>query len=797
VIEENLKPNITQTTVPYEWNSNPKAWVAESDQWEKVDYIKYVVESRNVLYSAGEYLVLANSLAYKNVSVVTGVQETISDSGVGTILKKEFRYSIDSTTFSEFQELTSENLRALGSFKCVWFQFRYILLSGGPVTITKVEILYTPITEDPFNGYVAPNIQDESRIYAFPVTYKSNFLWEPYKMNRAVRLYKDLNLMVNGLFGHETSYYRALPQGRSKDVFLMEYSLYEHDEGRCVKVVVPNNQFPDNKLNMGPFGVDFELPFEVQVDKDYFQKIFGEGSGPQKRDILYFPRTNRIYEIASSYLFRDFMNEPLYFKISLIKWLPKSNAEQSESLNALEDYTVSAGKLFGEEIHQEEIKITNPEQFNVAYRRDDPVRYSVYAEQEIGNENVLNYYTQIAEHYYKMESALMLKTIKANVNIEFLTKNVKYFARYEPSSTQSDVQYYYSMKKFTYLGQDDDNLAIFSYEGGKSQAESLFTPSQIFFVGSTFNLYEKEYDGTLGVDPVASCDTNPAEYHKQKIVQYKAIGTFTCDEDKSFSAWFRLKDNPSGKVKAENFDFDIYTNEITVNLVKPFTFFPGDTASLTRISGTAFSIFGEISTVISQTSIKVKVDKEIYDYVKANYSAWTSFTDIQVQRNFPRVFLSSLKDGKGLKIELYENRFFKVSMNTGYNYFILPSSSSPVESGKWHAIFINFSNMFKQMTVNVWKMQWDPATKIPATTDLKLIYNKTVPLVLEDRSSTAQYFLEPSYMDLTNIRLFNKVAETDKQVMILNQNVVKDAQLAIIIDNALPQSKLPYIGYNR
>ena len=52
-------------------------------------------------------------------------------------------------------------------------------------------------------------------------------------------------------------------------------------------------------------------------------------------------------------------------------------------------------------------------------------------------------------------------------------------------------------------------------------------------------------------------------------------------------------------------------------------------------------------------------------------------------------------------------------------------------------------------------------------------------------------------MDLTNVRLFNKVAETDKQPIILNQNIVKDAQLALIIDNALPQSKMPYIGYTR
>ena len=76
---------------------------------------------------------------------------------------------------------------------------------------------------------------------------------------------------------------------------------------------------------MGPFGVDFEMPFEIQIDKNYFQEIFGDGAGPQKRDVIWFPNTDRIYEVSSSYLFRDFMNEPLYFKVTLIKWLPKAN----------------------------------------------------------------------------------------------------------------------------------------------------------------------------------------------------------------------------------------------------------------------------------------------------------------------------------------------------------------------------------------------------------------------------------------------------------------------------------------
>lgn len=786
-----------EQNVPYEWNESDNDWESMDDSWESSKYIKYVPETKNTLYISGEYTVLANSIPYKNVLEITGISESIIDSGVGTICKKEFCYSIDSLTFSEYQELTTPNLSALGSFNCVWFKIRYVLLSGGPITISRADVIYTKKPVDSFSNYSAPSIQDESKVYAFPVSYKSNFLWEPYKMNRGVRLYKDLNLMVNNLFGHDAKYYRAMPQGRSKDVFLLENSLFNHDDGKCVKVIIPNNVLPDSKLNMGPFGVDYDMPFEIQMDKDYFQKIFGSSAGPQKRDVLYFPLTDRIYEVSSSYMFRDFMYEPLYFKITLMKWSPKSNAKQSETLDSLEEYTNSVAGLFGELIEQEEIKITNPEQFNVAYKNNDPVRLHVYADQTFGNVQVLNYYTVIANSYYKMDATVQLKKIRADVDTQYLVNDAVYYARFSPSSTQTDVQWYYSMKKLTYLGNDDDGVAVFAYDPGVSQVESLFSIPSIFNSGSSFYLYEDEYDGTLGSDPVASCDISSATFYKTKIVKYKNTNTFTENDDRSFSAWFKLKTNTTQKVNILSFTIDVYTRLISLTLSQPYGCMISDLIELSRTTTSEFLIFGEVSEITSPTEIKIKVDQEILSYVQNNFSSWSGYTDLQAQKSFSKVFLNSIYKSKGLKIEIYGVRHVKITMNESYSYFSLPGTSLSLENDKWYGLFINFSNTFKQLTVNIWKMQWDSATNLPATTDLKLVYNKMIALAREDRSSDSYYFIEPSFMDLTNLRLFSRTVETDKQVLMLNQNIVKDAQWGIIIDNALPQSNMPHIGYIR
>ena len=59
------------------------------------------------------------------------------------------------------------------------------------------------------------------------------------------------------------------------------------------------------------------------------------------------------------------------------------------------------------------------------------------------------------------------------------------------------------------------------------------------------------------------------------------------------------------------------------------------------------------------------------------------------------------------------------------------------------------------------------------------------------------YKVKSSPLLVTNFRMFTHMIEEGKQSTILNQNIVDDAQLAIIIDNAKPILKLPKVARNR
>lgn len=778
------------------------------------------------LLAVGEYVVLSSKTAYKNVLKFTGYQESIGIRGGGTILRRDVRYSFDNDTFSEFVDLTNDNLAAIDVVgKSVWFQFRYILLSGGPVDIDSVTLTFESAPVDPYKGYVAPDITNQDKIYAFPVTYRSNFTWQPYRLNRAVRLYKDLNLVVNNLFGHDVWYYRYSPQQRSKDVVLMEYSLGEHDDKVCAKVVVPNNQFPDNKLDMGPFGQDFDMPFEVQMDKDYFQSIFGDGAGPQKRDVLFFPRTSRIYEINSSMLFRDFMNEPLYFKVTLIKWLPKASAKQSSGLDELESYTVSVDKLFGEEIKEQQKKFVDPQQTNISTTKEDPVRSYLNLDQAIVQQNLANYYTIVAEYYYDMSSLLTDDQIGLVVDnsISFV-KNATYYARVSEASTQPDEQYYFSYRKMQYIGDDGAGRKIMKITPGKSSLQGNDQIGEI--LGGTdpdkFKLYNTEYDSSMPSTPILNLSNNYAK-HVTKPVKYIESGSFPSNEDRSISAWFKLKANTHTKIdvlkliNAADFaqapGFTLLGNVFYV--LKLARHVPhllnGDQLVITRKSGGNFCMTG---TVINgdSTDIYLTVPIEETTYIESVFPTYSSYTDLICQKSDPLILISSMKNtpmsiggdlpgvisnSVGFELALLENRHFLVKSNSENHVFSIPNTSSGLVYDNWYAIFVNVSNTFKQLTLNVWERQWNPSTNLPATTDLKLFYSKTIPSPSIDRSSDLSWYLQSSRLSLTNLRIYNRVAETDKQSLMLNQNLVRDSQWSLVIDNSIPQSRLPLIGNTR
>jgi hypothetical protein len=176
--------------------------------------------------------------------------------------------------------------------------------------------------------------------------------------------YVRLNQSINVMIGTEVRWFRAVPQQRSRDVIFQEYTLSNvEDVPLCIKVMLPDGNFPDSKYNYDLMGLEYEVPLEVQMDKTYWEAIAGKGTAPQKKDIIYFPIPNKLYQVESSFLARGFMEQETTWKINLKKYMPEASRREAESLKqTIDDYTVSAEELFGDDMNRDINKITNDRQ---------------------------------------------------------------------------------------------------------------------------------------------------------------------------------------------------------------------------------------------------------------------------------------------------------------------------------------------------------------------------------------------------------------------------------------------------
>jgi len=386
---------------------------------------KLTFTSDNTLSTVGSYRIVSYADPFKYVKSIDTLSDTISGESAGHFVQRSFRWSKDGDNWSlwidyNLADQTPVTGLSFDEADFLYVEVKYQVIDDSSpimdigteispeITIDVFDMTATRKTPDPYKGFTGPPRGLCSNEYLIkPIVFQNtNATFNPYAVNQAINLYQDLSNMVNNMFGLDVVYYRVVPQRRSRDIVLKEWTVFNVDQEKCLKVVVPNNQFPDSKPTFTPFGIDFEQPFEVHIDKGYWEGYFGKGSMPQQRDVIFFPIQNRIYEIQSSYAFRDFMNKALYFKVALVKYQPKADTILSEEIqNTLDNMTLTTDEIFGDEMKAQVERHTKPQQYVTVTHDSDPTREIVLRTMPIQKFNLYNNWTLVAETYYDMVAA--------------------------------------------------------------------------------------------------------------------------------------------------------------------------------------------------------------------------------------------------------------------------------------------------------------------------------------------------------------------------------------------------------
>ncbi len=713
-----------------------------------------------IFSSIGNYRIISYNSAFKDVTRFRGwIIETSGEVDNSSYLLKEFRWSINNSNWSLWMPLTQENVDAiqLDPANNFYVEFKFTAQSDEDASpyFTEGTNLNTWIVLENFDLDLQykeidyrdlvskPAVLCSKELYTKSVIFNQNCadkLFKPYDVNRGINVYQDLSRTVNELFGHEVNYYSIQPNGRGKDVVLKEYSLFDVVAEKCVKVMVPGNNFPDNKPIYDTFGIQFEQPLEIHIDRKYFESIFGKGAAPRKRDIIFFPLTNRIYQIESTYLHRDFNLYPVFFKCQLMKYEVKQNTQFINQVaeKELHDYTVNTKDLFGEETQDEIEKVTKKQQYFVSSQRrnEDPTRSYIDHYLPIIEFDLNNNYTIVFNSYYDLERYL--------------------------------------------------------------------------------------YD-----DPQSTSKTE----EQREAVRYKSLPIMGENDELSFTCWFKVRNyidktklvnRPSAKLQISSYTQGNGT--ITYSSATPHKLTMAD-GYVSVFADSARSGGFKIISIPDQYSFKVSDNGSP---ITGSIATW------KFQKAQARNLIYGRKDGQGISIQMIWSGSNVSTTSTEYlqtgSFRILINDLeilSPFGAGTnstigqfiptlddWYGFVFNFSNIFKQYSVNVWQMLYDPENPDAQTSDLGIVHFKEglisqkymyeIPSDIEQsnqvetwKTDNNSYKVLGSPLYLTNLRIFQNMIEKEKQSAILNQNVVGDSQLAIIIDNAKPVLKLPKIAKNR
>jgi hypothetical protein len=723
----------------------------------------------------GSYRVLSWDKPFERVTTFKGwIIDASHSNNSGPILDGndisiDFRYSIDGKTWSLWTNVgtalnglsnnTSELFPiALNPNNKFYPEFRFtsvLVNNDGTIIIHPdepidpsvviadfaIDLDYADPLESPISK-PAPLCSNE--MSNRPVIFNDcKFTFNPYAVNRALNLYQDLSLIVNKVFGLDANYYSVQPQGRGKDVILKEYTLFNVVSEKCVKIMVPQNQFPDNKINFDPFGLQFEEPLEIQIDKRYFESVFGKGSQPRRRDIIFFPLINRIYQINSTYLFRDFMQSPVYFKIELRKYNPKSNTyfQDPTYKEELEGIGQTTTEAFGEEIKAEELKIAKPQQYATTINQlsQDPIRSYVYKDLPIIEYDLNNNWTIVLNQYYDLQDAFIDSS-------EFSS---------EPSRYRNAVRY----KILPELSTDQE-LSLTSWFSMRNLYDNTKLTKRGYPI---LNLTVDSFD-----DETITFSSYPSRHE--------------------LSQWQDYSDNPEGYVA-----------------IKGDAFHSGGYQVLSVLDSYLFKVKNR-SVVFSEGTIDWKMQKaQSRNLIDGLYK-----NDQDVYEGFRVDIIHS-----GVPDDLSETFLGEGSISIRLNDTIIDSRLEFIpEYGNWYGLVVNVSNKYKQISSNIWELTYDPVDPNQQSSKLRNIQSdarmfnspiifsapsdieqsKESPFYLTDNNS---YKIFTSPMFLSNVRLFKNMIDIDNQSTVLNQNIVRDEQLAHIIDNAKPLLNIPKFARNR
>ncbi len=687
------------------------------------------------------------------ITSIVDILENIESTSPGVIdlsnLKRYFRYSTNNIDWSLWYQFTPVSIDPNGLNSItdieldpdleIYIQIKYEYDDGSfeelasPLIINEIKI--RGLKNDPgLPSVITPPIfcTDEK---CPALIFEREAAFRPYQVDSAIGIYKELSFHTNKIFGHEVVYFRTVPESDSGDYIFKEWTLYKNVDRKCIKILVPDNNFPDNKPKFSEFGIDFEVPFEVHIDHKYFQSIFGNESEPRKRDFLYFPLINRMFEIQGSYLHRSFMMTPSYWKMQLYKFNPNIDMLMKDAdRQYMDNIITSAEELFAEEVKDDIEDATMPEQYETISKKYDITRGSIHPDLMIKNIKFNFNYAPLMENYYDLSG------IEASTNNYFLTSDSPLL-----STSQELIET---------TGTVDDKKEF--------QVIRAYQDSNIFTTWQNNALMTNDKN-VLGINVKylrvrGPFDTIPDHIGQSESGRYLQLEAY---KDLSFSTQRNIM---TGQVDGKD--------AVTLKLRE---------TSIVYNRKPEFGLSGSYIDNLSFTCLfNIPSDAEVVSMIKGYDNE--SESGLYIYAQFNKYFGSSNEGDLILNVKLN---------NIEKSYTI-----ANFKSGNWYGAVVSVSNEFKQIGTYLYDIVED-VSDLSNHSDFKKVFENISSMEPQSFNIDQPYNIPTSKLKIANLRLFKTMIKEEQHDFILSQQFIKDESMLLLIDNCRPQIKVPFITRNR
>lgn len=229
--------------------------------------------------------------------------------------------------------------------------------------------------------------------------------FDPYKIAEASTLYNFLANTVVQPFGWEVKYWKLDVDENGIDKELHEYQLFERCEPVSLKVMVPDNQFPDNQITFNAFNLDLFESFEIHITKDTFKNAFGIEARPAKQDFLFMCVNNRYYKVEHAQAFKDFLNMSVYYKLTLVKGNQQANIRDTSDASKdafdtlMNNSTLDDLFLDTNKAENKRVSKAQEQPMTIQY---DKIRRHIHKKTKVTAEEMLNASLIVSEYYYDL-----------------------------------------------------------------------------------------------------------------------------------------------------------------------------------------------------------------------------------------------------------------------------------------------------------------------------------------------------------------------------------------------------------